>query len=171
MKIDLSDGIKLAMAKKRKIKKSRKPETETYEIEVEDWEVYYHFGIAPKHLRDIAKGTYWETSNLTLVGKILSPKIKNATKAKVDLSTAPETDDHWSSKPTILSAKAIGFMEIPRGEDYLRLYLSISSRLSNNIHTAVAAGKVKYVSIFGEKLKWRHGTIFSFSISTDREDE
>jgi hypothetical protein len=33
------------MPQKRKKKKSKKPENETYEIGVEDWEVYYHFGI------------------------------------------------------------------------------------------------------------------------------
>ncbi len=34
------------MAKPQKPKKlTRKPETESYEIEVEDWETEYHFGV------------------------------------------------------------------------------------------------------------------------------
>ena len=91
------------MPHKRKKRKSKKPETESYQIEVEDWEVYYHFGIAPKTLNDIIKGAYWETSKLTLVGKILSPTLEKATKARVDLSADPETDDHWAAKPTWIS--------------------------------------------------------------------
>lgn len=100
------------MAKKRRKKKVQ--EKLRYEIEIVDWEVYHHFGIAPKNL---GMGTYWEISKLTLFGNILSPALKIAKKTKIDLSSSPEMDDHWTTEPTILSAKAIGFMEVPRGMD------------------------------------------------------
>ena len=154
------------MAKKRR--KKQPPEKLYYEIEVEDWEVYYHFGIAPKNL-DI--GLYWEASKLTLLGKILRPELKIASTAKVDLSTMPEMSDHWTTEPTIRSAKGVGFMEVPRGEEVLQIRCSIPPRLSNNIHVAVASGKIKYVTIFGEKLKWRKGLITSISLSAEREDD
>ncbi|UCF81889.1 MAG: hypothetical protein JSV50_11765 [Desulfobacteraceae bacterium] len=157
------------MAKKRRKRKA--PEKETYEIEVEEWEVYYYFGITPKTLNDTIRGTYWEIKKLTLLDKIISPELKNATKAIVDLSAEPEQDDHWSEKPTILSAKAIGFMEIPRGEEFLHVYCSVPPRFSNHIHMAIASGKIKCVSIFGTKLKWRKGTTFSITLSTNREEE
>ena len=108
---------------------------------------------------------------MTLLGKILSPKLKNATKASIDISAEPETDDHWAAKPTISSAKAIGFMEIPRCEEVLQFYCSVPPRLSNNIHVAVASGKIKHISVFGTKLKWRKGDIYSISVSTNREEE
>jgi len=154
------------MAKKRKKRKVQ--ENQRYEIEVMDWEVYYHFGIAPKNLD---MGAYWEISNLSLVGKIISPELKIAQKAKIRLSSKPEMEDHWTTKPGILSAKAIGFMEVPRGEDILQLHCSIPPRMSDSIHVAVASGKIKYVSVFGEKLKWRKGLVFDITLSAELEEE
>ena len=157
------------MAKKCKTKKE-KPEKECYEIEVEDWEVYYHFGLntAPK---DLIEGVYWEHSKLTLTGKILSPPVKKASKARIEIAVDPQLDDHWKAKPTIISAEAIGWMEIPRGDDTLIVYYSIPSRSFRYITLAVDSKKIKIASIFGTKLKWRRGTISSVSLSTNREEE
>ena len=57
------------MAQKRKTKKNIVIK-EWYEIEVEDWEVYYHLGIntLPK---DFIDGVYWEDSKLILMGRII----------------------------------------------------------------------------------------------------
>ncbi len=100
------------MAKKRKRKK-KEPENETYEIEVEDWETAYHFAIntMPK---DLIEGVYSEHSKLILTGKIFSPALEKASKARVEIADDPQLDDHWKPEPTIISAKAIGWMEIPR---------------------------------------------------------
>jgi hypothetical protein len=83
----------------------------------------------------------------------------------------PKLDDHWQPKPTIISAKAIGWMVIPRGNDNLTFYCSVPSRSLPYMALAVQSGKIKYASIFGTKLKWRQGTISSLSLSTHREEE
>ena len=157
------------MAKKRKTKK-KKPEKEYYEIEVEDWEVYYNFGLntAPK---DLIEGVFSEYSKLILTGKILSPIVKQASKARIEIAGDPQMDDHWKAQPTITSAKAIGWMEIPRGDDTLILHCWIPSRSFRYISLAVDSKKIKFASVFGPKLKWRRGTISSVSLSTNREEE
>ena len=157
------------MAKKRKTKR-KKAEKEYYEIEVADWEVYYNFGLntAPK---DLIEGVYWEHSKLILTGKILSPVVKKASKARIELASDPQMDDHWKVKPTIISAKAIGWIEIPRGDDTLILYCSIPSRSFGYITLAVESKKIKFASILGTKLKYRQGTISGVSLTTNREEE
>jgi hypothetical protein len=156
------------MAKKRK-KKKKEPEKERYEIEVEDWEVAYRFEIntAPK---DLVEGVFWEHSRLILKGKILSPVLGKASKIRVELADKPEMDDHWKAEPTITSAKAIGWMEIPKGDDTLTFYCWIPSRSLPFITVALDSGKIKFVTVWGTKLKWRKGTISSVSISKDREE-
>ena len=156
------------MTKKRKTKKI-KPENQTYEIEIEDWEAAYRFGlnILPKHF----EGAYWENCRLILSGKILSPVLEQAIKARIEIAYEPQMDDHWKENPTIISAKAIGWMEIPRGDDTLIFYCSIPSQSFPYITLAVDSGKVKFASIFGTKLKWRNGTISSISLSKHREEE
>jgi len=154
------------MTKKRK-KKKKEPEKERYEIEVEDWEVAYRFELntAPK---DLVEGVFWEHSRLILTGKILSPIVEKASNAKIEIASKPHMDDHWKTEPTIESAKAIGWMEIPRGEDTLIFYCLIPSRSLPSIILAAGSSKIRFISISGTKLKWRKGTISSVSLSKDR---
>ena len=70
------EGGDFELAKAPKKRKRKEPVNVSYEVQVHDWEAHYHFGIAPKNLNDIIRGAYWETSNLTLHGKILSPALK-----------------------------------------------------------------------------------------------
>ncbi|MGO9137263.1 MAG: hypothetical protein ACLP9S_04680 [Syntrophales bacterium] len=157
------------MAKKRKTKKDTSI-TEWYKIEIEDWEVSYYFGlnIAPK---DLIQGAYWESSKLFLIGRIIQPVLEKASKARIEIAGDPQMDDHWHSKPTIVSARAIGWMEIPREDDKLIFYCSVPSRSLPNITVAVQSGKIKYASMFGTILKRRQGTISSLSLSMHVEDE
>jgi hypothetical protein len=155
------------MAKKRKRKK---PENERYEFEVEDWEMDYHFelNVGPK---DFIPGVFWENSKCTLIGKIVSPILKNANKARVEIVDKPELDDNWKINPTVRSAKGIGSIEIPRGDDTVIFYCWVPSRSFQYIPLAVSSGKIKFALIFGTRLKWRKGDIFSISLSTIRDEE
>jgi hypothetical protein len=157
------------MAKKRK-RKQEQPKNETYEIEVEDWEVDYYFALntGPE---DLFNGAYMEHSNLVLTGNIFSPSLEKVGKTRIEITADPQMDDFWKPKPTIISAKAIGWMEIPRGDDTLIFHCSVPSRSLLFIALAVKAGKINYISIFGSKLKWRQGAISSISVSTNKEDE
>lgn len=155
------------MARKRKKKDT--PITESYEIKVEDWEVDYFFGIntAPK----IIEGVYWGSSRLILIGNIIRPALEKANKARIEIAADPRLDDHWKQEPTILSAKAIGWMEMPRGDEKIIFNCSIPSWSLPYIAVAVQSGKIKYASISGTKLKWRRGTISMISLSMHEEDE
>lgn len=153
----------------RKLKKRDVPVKETYEIKVEDWEVDYHFGLNTV-LKDLIEGIFGESSRLILIGDIIVPVLEKASKARIEIAATPEMDDHWQSKPTIVSAKAVGRMEIPRGDDRLIIHCSVPSRSLPFIAMAVLSGKIGYVTIFGTKLKWRQGTISSISLSTHREE-
>ena len=155
---------------KRPGKKKKVVEKEYYEIKVEDWYASYHFGLNTL-LKDFIEGVYWENSKLILTGKILTPDLEKANKVRIELSAEPQMDDHWRDKPTILSAKAIGWMEIPRGDDTLIFHCSIPSQSMPYITLAIDSGKIRYVSIFGTKLKWRKGTISSVSLSKWREED
>ena len=159
----------MIMAQKRKTKKNTLI-NESYEIEVEDWEVNYHFGIntLPKDLID---GVYWEDSKLTLMGRIILPALEKVSKARIEIADDPKLDDHWQPKPTIISAKAIGWMVITREDNILIFNCSVPSRSLPFIVLAVQSGKIKYASIFGTKLKWRQGTISRLRLSTHREEE
>lgn len=159
--------MELAMAKRAKAKKNN-VSIESYQIEVNGWEIYYHFGMAPK---GIIEGVYWEGAHLILLGRLFSPTLENASKAKIEIAGDPQLDDHWQSKPTIISAKATGWMEIPRGDDSVTFNCSVPSHSLTYLALAAQSGKIRYASITGTKLKWRQGTISHLSLSTNKEDE
>jgi hypothetical protein len=158
------------MSKKQKKRKKIKREKERYEIEIEDWEVYYHFGVNIGR-SDYIPGNFWEISSITLWGKIVSPILKTASKAKLEISAKPDLDDHWKESPTEKLPSGVGLMEIPRGHDTLHLYCWIPSRSFIYIPVAASSGRIRHVSVYGEKLKWRRGRIFYISVTTNREEE
>jgi len=141
---------------------------EFYKIEIEDWEADYHFGLAPKN---IIEGVYWEGSNLIIIGNLTSPILDTVSKTKVELHGDPKLDDHWQQNPTIISAKAIGWIEITRQDNMLIFHCSVTYRSLPYLACAVHAKKIKYVSISGTKLKYRQGTISHISLSSQIEDE
>ena len=132
--------------------------------------MYYYFGVNIGR-NDISPENFSEISNITLLGKIASPALKNASKAKLEISAKPDLDDHWKETPTEDLPSGVGLMEIPRGHDTLHLYCWVPSRSFIFIPQAAASGKIKLASVFGEKLKWRRGRIFYISLTTNREQE
>ena len=157
------------MPRKRKKRKSKELEKEVYEVELDAWEVDYHFGI--NTIKNIILGDYWEHSSLILSGKIISPALKSATKAEIHIMARPELDDHWKEQAKENPPLATGWMEIPRGDDTLQISCSVPSRSFNYIPIAVASGKIGFARIFGAKLRWRRGKALEISLSTRREEE
>ena len=83
----------------------------------------------------------------------------------------PKLDDNWQPSPTVRSAKAIGWMEISRGDDTITFHCWVPSRSFNIIPLAVKSGKIKFASIHGTKLKWRKGEVLGIRLLENREEE
>jgi hypothetical protein len=141
-------GLKIMPPKRKR----KKPENKSYEIEVQDWKVYFHFGVNITRNR-FDDGDYSEDSSLTLTGKILSPALKNVSKAEVNIWESQELDDHWKDAPTENQSYSIGMMQILRDNETLHCICWVPSRTFTNISGAAAAGKIKHAHIYGEKLK------------------
>lgn len=150
--------------------KKKARENERYEIVVHHWEVYHHLH-AEKNMRDVDDGLYWEGSSVSLRGNLISPIIKSANKGNITINSKPQMDEHWKQIPRGKESEIIGFMDIPRGDNTLNFNAWVPNRLFQNIMLSLNQDKIKYVSIFGEKLKWRRGNFFSISLSTKNEDE
>lgn len=151
------------------VKKAR--ETEVYLFEIEGWEVDLDFGITMGSVKNLYPDDFWEHSRLIFSGKIQSPALKSATTAKITVSSEPNLDDYQKRPPLEKTPISIGLMEIPRGSYSLDCIAWIPHRIFSNAIVASSAGRVRYIRIFGEKLKWRKGSIFNISFQTTYEDE
>ena len=152
-------------------RKAKKPENVWYEVAVYDWEPTYRFGLNIRSRNSRDDDAFWEYYTITLLGKLVSPELKQARNVRVELAGDPELDDHYTAKPTVISAKAIGFSEIPRGENTLILYCSIPARQLGFVGLAAQAGKIGHASVFGTKLRYRRGKVFSVLLQEFKEDE
>jgi hypothetical protein len=151
------------MPRQRKKGRPKEPETVYYDIEVEDWEVECNFGINlwPEKFE---RENYWENSHIIFKGKILSPKLKSAEKAKVTLIADPQKDEHWKHPRRENLPERIGVIEIPRKSDILEINGLIPYRHLHFVASAAAAGKICYVNILGTKLRYRKGDIRSVDL-------
>ncbi len=151
-------------------KKTKKVEDESYQIEVKDWEIDYSFGLDESKI--FGDGPFWEYARLIMTGQLLSPALKQTSKARVCLLANPKMDDHWKTDSAIKSSEAIGYLEILRDEEStLNCACSLPTSSLIFVSQALTAGKVKQISIYGTKLKWKRGSIFNISISTAGEDD
>ena len=110
-------------------------------------------------------------SGLILKGDIVAPTLKSANSARIRIMENPKLDDHWQPEPTVRSAKAIGWMEIPRGHDTITFHCWVPSRSFNIIPFAVKSEKVKFASIHGTKLKRRKGDVLGIRLLKNRDEE
>lgn len=62
-------------------------------------------------------------------------------------------------------------MTLLKGDDTLEFHCMVPSRSLAFIAVAAQSEKIKHATISGSKLKWRQGTISSFTFSTHREEE
>ena len=64
-------------------------------------------------LRDLFDGAYMEHSILILTGNILLPPLEKAGKDRIQIADDSRMDDYCKPEPSVISAKAIGWREIP----------------------------------------------------------
>jgi hypothetical protein len=62
-------------------------------------------------------------------------------------------------------------MEIQYGKDVLEIHCGLPPRMHHSIHLSLISRKINYVSIFGEKLKWRKGAIFDITLSASYDED
>ena len=158
------------MPRKRKKPKSKKNEKVWYEIEIEDWEVGYTFGINDGPW-DLFQGDFWEHLHIDLIGKIIKPTLKNASAAKVILIPTWKLDDYYKNVHREKKPTTTGMIDLPRGSDILEFHCYFPSRPFAALSVAVAAGKIKYASIAGTKLWYRKGDIKDLHLVTNKDED
>jgi hypothetical protein len=154
------------MAIKCKRKKRKEPEIELYEFEIEDWMADCSFGVN----QSFFQGDYNEHSTLIIVGNIISPKVQNTPKARIQLIEGPEFESHWEkNQPT--SPQSIGSITLLKDISLLEIFCRVPPRYFKNILIFVSAGKIKFCSVYGTKIKWSRGLAYRIRFSTEKEEE
>ena len=152
-----------------KKRKSKKPDTQVYTISASDWDIYYSL-VGIEKLNPYGPRGHSEDASLTIYGQVTYPKYKDVSRAQIYLTAEPELDDHWRKDYDGDRSSKVGYLQILRDKITLHLAASIPSRMYANLQISLAVGKIKYVKVYGERLKWGRGSILSISFSTKFED-
>ena len=154
----------------KKKRKTKKPETQVYMIDVTDWSVYYAF-IGLERTSRYGPRKHGEDTTLTIYGDLTYPKYKALEKGEIYITAEPEMDDHWKTEYKGERSEIVGFVQILRDKVTLHLMVTIPSRLFANLQISLSAGKIKYIQAYAERLKWGCGIIFNVSFSTKEEED
>ena len=157
------------MTKKPKKRKPKKPVLEDYEFEIDDWEVLYSFRGQTKD-DHTNPDRYSESAQLTIFGKPVQPIYKDVSVVQMYLWSDPKLEDHWKDKPFVEAYPTVGHMTVLTDKITLDVNCHIPPRLFSNIKASLGHDKMKYVQVYGEKLRWGRGFIFRISLSTTREE-
>ncbi len=148
------------------VRKRRKPKVEIvhYEVEVNDWDLYYSFALDDgRELFD--PGPYYELQLLKLNGRLIWPEDIKYVHCTVTLSAKVGLrKEKWETPPL-----AIGSLNAY--DDRIEAYVTIPAERVSELTVVAASGKIKRVELTGTKLKWRKGLVSNVGVSTEVEDD
>lgn len=145
-------------------KRQRKPEIQyaTYIIEVTHWDWSFSFGI---NTGSSFLGPYFDHRHIELKGLILEPK---ELKYAVSFYMMPRQDLEEPYQPEE-EPKAVGHINLQNHA--LRIYLSMPITALPPILHILTFRKPIYITISSERLRRNNALVWSYGISTKREDE
>ena len=131
-------------------------------VKIVEWKVDCGFGVNTLSKDDFPED-YSEHSDIILMGNLSLPVLKNIKRAKIRIMGSPELEDHWKHErkdpPT-----ATGWIEIQKGSDTIEFHSLFPHRNLSFVLTALASGKVGFVSVCGTKLRYRKADLFDLEL-------
>ena len=128
----------------------------------------YHFEVIEKN-RYLISGPYREEPTIILLGRVLSPDLKTVSKAFIHLNGVQYEDPESPSSEKIKAG--IGHMQILRDKITLFMYCNVPARSLSFIAASAGCGKIKRVSIYGDKLRYGSGAVSYVSLRTRPEED
>ncbi|MBA3009717.1 MAG: hypothetical protein KKF12_12285 [Proteobacteria bacterium] len=149
--------------------KQKPPEREKirYLLKAGDWSTDYGFYFLDG-LPGFVEAGLRERSQILIKCNIEYPTIKTVHSAEVQLYESHWLDKHIEQKSQNKEIVIIGKMDKAKGCDLLIFTVFVSSRLFQNISFSLAFEKTKWISVYGDKLKWGKGDIYSIDLKTKK---
>lgn len=162
----MSTGIQPEGKKKARVRKRRRaPRQEPiyYVVQIEAWDWSFSFGINRSKLFD---DPYMDYRHLQLTGRLLRPKKIKADKA--DITILPNIylneDRRQQQKPT-----AVGSLNLDKGT--LTGLLSMPQDALDAVVQMLVAGRVKYIIMTGDPLRYRQGKVQSYRLERELHED
>jgi hypothetical protein len=153
-----------------------------YTIVVDSWNCDYTFGLNasfdPLRCKDNWDYLFYgepfeETRSLVLKGRFLEPPKLQEEKVEVTLRQRAHLNEVERSKNEHLyeekPPKAVGFLH--KQKPFSWCSVSFPEDAMNIVLEATSANKIKFITLYGEKLLYRQASIFRFSLREQLEED
>ena len=154
-----------------------------YTILINSWSCDYSFGLNSmfnplRPYRDSWDSIYHEPfserRSFVFKGKFLEPRqLKEQEKVEINLTQRHHLNEVERDKNlsfyTEHPPKAVGFLEKEKSDS--RCYVSFPEDAMQIILEAASADKIKFITLYGEKMRYRQASIFNFSLQEKVEDD
>lgn len=154
-----------------------------YTVLIDSWSCDYSFGLNANFnpLRhkdeDIASFMYREPYNETrwvvFKGRFLEPPQLKEQKVNVNLAQRPHLNAAERSKNLHLYSedppKSVGSLQ--KEKSYIWCFVSFPEDAMNIVFEAASANKIKVITLYGEKMRYGHASIFNFALREKAEDD
>lgn len=148
----MAKALPNAATKVRPKHRKRPDEPITYDIQIDEWDWSYSFGVT--HKRRQGEGPYDDFRHLHLKGTLLRPPHIKSKNVAVIIIPDPALDPAQRSRNP---RTAIGTMSAGRGE--LGALLSMPADGLTNLLVMLTASKFRFLSLEGTKLHYGQGTV------------
>ena len=151
----------------RKKQKESVLQEEYYELSISNFDVAHEFGSNKKMSIILQKGLYLESSMILIYGKIKLPETIKDNKAEVTLFSDPNLDSHChmgsvnKNKP---SPSTVGYIGLNKANRLFYGSIKVPQRLFQNILLSLNQDLIRFISIFGSRLKWNSGEIYRITL-------
>ncbi|ACL04307.1 hypothetical protein Dalk_2614 [Desulfatibacillum aliphaticivorans] len=153
----------------RKKRNKKVDEKVTYEISVQSWDMEYSFGV--NRFQNVLSGVYLEHPCIYFIGALDAPEIKQCSQVKVRLLPNEDLSNHHKLSPNDRSPEGVGYMEIPKTEDVLKITCHLPPNGFQLVATWACLDKIKRINVYGTKLRYRQGTVIDIQLKPDQDED
>jgi hypothetical protein len=153
-----------------------------YSILIDGWSCDYSFGLNSmfnplRPYKDswdsIYHEPFTERRSFVFKGKFLEPRQLKEQKVEINLTQRHHLNEVERDKNlfyyTEHPPKAVGFLEKEKSGS--RCYVSFPEDAMQIVLEAASADKIKFITLYGEKMRYRQASIFNFSLREKAEDD
>lgn len=133
-----------------------------YVIMIARWEWSFSFGAS---LREAQSKSYHDYRHLTIFGSLVSPKLTTTDVRECELTLMPDRsldEDRWG----VGIVTAVGSLSLNRGTGVLQVVLPIPAGVLAPLLATLVAGRLKYATLTGERLRRGKAIIQSMRFDT-----
>ena len=140
-----------------------------YRFKIKDFSIVSRIMVATPDMKEIAKGPFYEYTDLVFSCEMYSPELLGISQAKVTISAEPQFEKELLQNVALRSSTIIGEIRITQ-INVLNAWCYVPQKIQHQSLLAASFDKIKHILIVGDRLINRQANIYDLIVSTYLEN-